>query len=120
MSFTSSFKIVATRNEYVHALLMYFTCEFSKTKGRVRFSTGPYDEYTHWKQTIFYLKVRKTRFVFLTFLKDYATVCTNEEMNVEFEMKPNVKNNRDLDMKIKFDHDGSVAQLHEVNDYKMR
>ena len=41
-------------------------------------------------------------------------------MNVEFEMKPNVKNNRDLDMKIKFDHDGSVAQLHEVNDYKMR
>ena len=60
LSFTSSFKIVATRNEYVHALLMYFTCEFSKTKGRVRFSTGPYDEYTLWKQTIVYLKVQKT------------------------------------------------------------
>ena len=41
-------------------------------------------------------------------------------MKVEFEMKPNAKNNRDLDMKIKFDHEGKTSQLHEENDYKMR
>ena len=52
--------------------------------------------------------------------KDYAVVCKDEEMKVEFEMKPNAKNNRDLDMKIKFDHEGKTSQLHEENDYKMR
>jgi len=107
LTFKSNFSLTATRNEYVHALLFYFKCEFSKTKGRISFSTGPYDEYTHWKQTIFYLK-------------DYAVVCKDEEMKVEFEMKPNAKNNRDLDMKIKFDHEGKTSQLHEENDYKMR
>lgn len=57
LSFSAKTEITATRNEYIHGLLVYFQCEFSKTKGPVRFSTGPFDEYTHWKQTIFYLHV---------------------------------------------------------------
>ena len=57
LTFTSEVKLRASRDDYVHALLCFFSCEFSKTKGRIRFSTGPADEQTHWKQTIFYLKV---------------------------------------------------------------
>lgn len=107
LTFTRQFEVTATRNEYVHALVVYFNCEFSKTKGKINFSTGPFDEYTHWKQTIFYLK-------------EYATVSKDESMAIEFSMKPNVKNNRDLDINIKIDHTGAVAQLHENNEYKMR
>ena len=59
LTFSSEFKITASRNDYMHAFLCFWSCEFSKTKGRIRFSTGPADEYTHWKQTIFYLKVKK-------------------------------------------------------------
>jgi len=60
LTFSSEFKITASRNDYMHAFLCFWSCEFSKTKGRIRFSTGPADEYTHWKQTIFYLKVKKS------------------------------------------------------------
>ena len=47
-------------------------------------------------------------------------MCKDEQMHVEFEMKPNASNNRDLDMKIKFKHEGATSQLTEENDYKMR
>jgi len=107
LSFSAKTEIVATRNEYIHGLLVYFQCEFSKTKGPVRFSTGPFDEYTHWKQTIFYLH-------------DYITVSRGEKVRIEFSMKPNGKNKRDLDMTLKVDHDGAVGSLHENNEYKMR
>jgi len=107
LSFSAKTEIIATRNDYVHGLLVYFQCEFSKTKGPVRFSTGPFDEYTHWKQTIFYLN-------------DYITVSRGEKIQIEFSMKPNGKNKRDLDMNLKVDHDGVVGSLHENNEYKMR
>lgn len=43
-----------------------------------------------------------------------------EKIQIEFSMKPNGKNKRDLDMNLKVDHDGAVASLHENNEYKMR
>ena len=43
-----------------------------------------------------------------------------EKIKIEFSMKPNGKNKRDLDMNLKVDHDGAVASLHENNEYKMR
>ena len=57
LNFSVKTVVQAMRNEYIHGLVVYFRCDFSKTQGNVRFSTGPFDEYTHWKQAIFYLKV---------------------------------------------------------------
>ena len=48
------------------------------------------------------------------------TVSRGEKVEIEFSMKPNGKNKRDLDMELKVDHDGAVASLHEKNLYKMR
>ena len=41
----------------MHALLTYFTIDFAAVPEMkpVHFGTGPYDRYTHWKQTVFYL-----------------------------------------------------------------
>lgn len=107
LAFSSKVTLKANRDDYVHALLCFFSCEFSKTKGRLRFSTGPADEQTHWKHTIFYLK-------------DVITICQGETVAVEFEMAPGEKNKRDLAIKIKTDFDGSKSTLHENNPYKMR
>jgi len=107
LSFTSDITLRASRDDYIHALLCFWSCEFSKTKGRIRFSTGPADENTHWKQVIFYLK-------------DVITISSGEEVSVQFGMKPNETNKRNLEIKIKTDFNGQKSALHENNDYKMR
>ncbi|VDN35142.1 unnamed protein product [Cylicostephanus goldi] len=70
------------------ALVTFFTVEFSKCHKRTGFSTGPDVQYTHWKQTVFYLM-------------DALTVKKGEEMTGYFSVAPNARNERDLDFKIK-------------------
>ncbi|EFP00766.1 hypothetical protein GCK72_022012 [Caenorhabditis remanei] len=106
LSFSSPFQLKCKRNDYVQAFVTFFTVEFSKCHKRTGFSTGPDVQYTHWKQTVFYLK-------------DALTVKTGELINGNFEMAPNQKNNRDLDINIKFDFKGEVCELEEDNTYSM-
>ena len=47
---------------------------------RFPFYPAPDCHYTHWKQTVFYLE-------------DYLTVKYGEELNGEFKMQPNPRNN---------------------------
>ncbi|CAP31806.1 Protein CBR-PRMT-1 [Caenorhabditis briggsae] len=106
LSFSSPFQLKTKRNDYVQAFVTFFTVEFSKCHKRTGFSTGPDVQYTHWKQTVFYLK-------------DALTVRTGEIINGNFSMAPNQKNNRDLDINIKFDFKGEVCELEEDNTYSM-
>eukprot|EP00474_Spongospora_subterranea_P006576 CRZ07034.1 hypothetical protein [Spongospora subterranea] len=55
LDFESGFQLQIFRKDYVQALVCFFDVEFSVCDGRVGFSTGPHDRYTHWKQTVFYL-----------------------------------------------------------------
>uniref|UniRef100_A0A914X0E4 Arginine methyltransferase 1 n=1 Tax=Plectus sambesii TaxID=2011161 RepID=A0A914X0E4_9BILA len=56
LSWTADFTLIARRNDYIQALVSFFTVEFSKCHKRTGFSTGPDARYTHWKQTVFYLE----------------------------------------------------------------
>ena len=74
LAFKADFELEMKRNDYCHALVTYFDIEFSKCHKPVFFSTGkkkgdlataywfsfvfigPHAAYTHWKQTVFYLK----------------------------------------------------------------
>jgi protein arginine N-methyltransferase 1 len=56
LAFETPFKIAMRRNDYIHAVVAYFDIEFSHAHKPIRFSTGPHAKYTHWKQTVFYLK----------------------------------------------------------------
>ncbi|KAF3854541.1 hypothetical protein F7725_022596 [Dissostichus mawsoni] len=76
LSFTSAFCLQIQRNDYIHALVTYFHIEFTKCHKK----TAPDAQYTHWKQTVFYLE-------------DYLTVRRGEEIVGSIEMKPNEKNN---------------------------
>jgi len=107
LAFSSPFSLQLRRNDYVHALVTFFTIEFTKCHKRMGFSTSPDSPYTHWKQTVFYLD-------------DYLTVKRNEEIFGVFAMKPNARNNRDLDFDVEVSFQGELCSLTEKNTYRMR
>lgn len=107
LEFSSPFKLVCKRNDFVQALVTYFNIEFTKCHKRIGFSTSPEATYTHWKQTVFYLD-------------DYLTVKKGEEINGTFKMKPNDRNKRDLDFNIEIEFKGEYSDLYENNKYRMR
>jgi len=107
LAFNSPFNLTVKRDDYVHAVIAYFNIEFTKCHKRTGFSTSPDSRYTHWKQTVFYLE-------------DYITAKTGETITGTFTMKPNERNNRDLDMEMSVDFDGELSSLHESRQYKMR
>uniref|UniRef100_A0AAY4EGI0 type I protein arginine methyltransferase n=1 Tax=Denticeps clupeoides TaxID=299321 RepID=A0AAY4EGI0_9TELE len=107
LSFTSAFCLQIQRNDYVHALVTYFNIEFTKCHKKTGFSTAPDAASTHWKQTVFYLE-------------DYLTVRRGEEILGSITVKPNEKNERDLDFTFELDFKGQLCDAAISHDYKMR
>uniref|UniRef100_A0A182PN09 type I protein arginine methyltransferase n=1 Tax=Anopheles epiroticus TaxID=199890 RepID=A0A182PN09_9DIPT len=107
LEFESSFCLMVKRNDFIQALVTYFNVEFTKCHKRLGFSTAPDAPYTHWKQTVFYFD-------------DYLTVKKGEEVHGTFKMKPNVRNNRDLDFTIDLQFKGELSKVDEKNHYRMR
>lgn len=107
LDFSAAFTLNMKRNDFVQALVTYFNVEFTKCHKRLGFSTSPEAAYTHWKQTVFYFD-------------EYLTVKKGEECRGVFQMKPNERNNRDLDFTIAIDFEGELCQVKESNHYRMR
>lgn len=89
LAFSCPFDLVARRDDFIHALVAWFDIEFTACHKPIRFSTGPHTKYTHWKQTVFYLK-------------DVLTVEQGEKIECSLHNRPNEKNKRDLDIKIQY------------------
>ncbi|TVU09311.1 hypothetical protein EJB05_42774 [Eragrostis curvula] len=106
-SFTVPFKLVAERNDYIHALVAYFNVSFSKCHKLMGFSTGPRSKATHWKQTVLYLE-------------DVLTICEGETLSGSMTVTPNKKNPRDIDIKLKYSLNGHRCQVSRTQYYKMR
>ncbi|KAL6846423.1 hypothetical protein ACP4OV_023871 [Aristida adscensionis] len=106
-SFTVPFKLVAERNDYIHALVAYFNVSFTKCHKMMGFSTGPRSKATHWKQTVLYLE-------------DVVTICQGETLMGSMTVTPNKKNPRDIDIKLKYSLDGHRCQVSRTQYYKMR
>lgn len=80
LDFSSNLSLEVSRDDYCHALVAYFTAEFSKSHTKLGFCTGtldwrelcsaarvltccfccccagPRSQYTHWNKTVFYLQ----------------------------------------------------------------
>nr|CAD2132429.1 unnamed protein product [Meloidogyne enterolobii]CAD2135388.1 unnamed protein product [Meloidogyne enterolobii] len=106
LTFESPFTLRFIRNDYVQALVSFFTIEFTKCHKRVGFSTAPDQKYTHWKQTVFYLC-------------DSITCKKGEQMEGVFGVMPNSRNPRDLDFRITINFAGELCELQENNKYVM-
>ncbi len=98
LAFRVPFSLRAQRNDFIHALIAWFDIEFTACHKAIRFSTGPHTKYTHWKQTVFYLR-------------EVLTVEDGETLYGELENRPNSRNKRDLDIKISYELDcGDAAR----------
>lgn len=106
-SFTAPFKLVANRDDYIHALVAYFDVSFTKCHKLTGFSTGPKSRSTHWKQTVLYLE-------------DVLTVCEGEAITGTMTVAPNKKNPRDVEIMLKYSLNGRRSVISKVQYYKMR
>lgn len=93
-TFKAPFSLPAKRNDFVHALIAWFDIDFTACHKPISFSTGPHAKYTHWKQTVFYLR-------------DVLTMEEGEVITGTLENKPNDKNKRDLDITISYKFDAA-------------
>jgi len=107
LTFRSEFALHAQRNDYVHAFIAWFDITFSCCHKPVYFSTSPSSKYTHWKQTVFYLK-------------DTLSVSSGEKITGFIDVAPNKINPRDLDISIGYDFDGKYQSVHKVQDFVLR
>lgn len=89
LSFSVPFNLRCQRNDFIHALIAWFDIDFTACHKPIRFSTGPHTKYTHWKQTVFYLR-------------EVLTVEEGESVAGYLTNKPNAKNKRDLDIQIDY------------------
>jgi predicted RNA methylase len=101
------FELTVTRDDFIHALVMHFDIDFSRSHTPTTFSTGPHAHYTHWKQTVFYLDT-------------VLTVKAGERLTGRMRCWPNPKNHRDLNFELWLTFQGELmqAELHQV--YHMR
>lgn len=110
LDFDADFYLRLNREDYCHAFVSYFNVEFSKTHTRLRFSTGPEAEYTHWKQTVFYLDE--------PIVGDKGDIVSGH-----IAVRRNNKNPRDLDIHItsqKDGKDGEEAKFKNERHYRLR
>ncbi|KAM0752473.1 S-adenosyl-L-methionine-dependent methyltransferase [Meredithblackwellia eburnea MCA 4105] len=105
LAFSAPFKLIATRNDYVHAILGWFDVSFRACHKAVSFSTGPHAKYTHWKQTVLYLG-------------DMVTLKANDTIDGNISIKPNASNPRDLDIVLDYKVDGAHPAA-EKREYRM-
>jgi len=107
LTFSSKFSCTGQRNDFVHALIAWFDITFSCCHKPVYFTTAPNAQYTHWKQTVFYMK-------------DCLSISKGEVISGTIDVSPNSKNHRDLDIKMHVDFEGRYQTLHQTQEYVIR
>lgn len=107
MVFSSDFILVSNRNDYIHGIVAYFECAFTQVHKPMGWSTSPFSKYTHWKQTIFYLR-------------ETIVICQGEHLAGKITCCPNKKNPRDLDIQLQIKFDGTHCKLNCSQSYRLR
>lgn len=90
LAFNASFSLPCRKPDFIHALIAWFDIDFTACHKTISFSTGPHSKYTHWKQTVFYLR-------------EVLTVEDGEFVKGVLSSKPNAKKPRDLDINISYE-----------------
>jgi protein arginine N-methyltransferase 1 len=106
----------------VHAFLAWFDIVFDCTHKKVKFSTGPHAQYTHWKYVCTQLSVVFFWHLFLLnrqtvfYTPSTITIKRGQKITGSISCAPNKRNNRDLDIGISY----AVGDEEETTvEYKM-
>ena len=73
----------------------------------IEFSTGPHADYTHWKQTVFYLE-------------EPITIGEGEKITGSIKCNPNAKNPRDLDILLDYKCIGAQCEADRSQMFRLR
>ncbi|PWN21416.1 S-adenosyl-L-methionine-dependent methyltransferase [Microstroma glucosiphilum] len=106
LTFSNTFTLKASRNDYVHAFLGWFDIGFEACHKPVRFSTGPHSRYTHWKSTVFYIP-------------EALMLSQDQEIKGSIKVSPNERNHRDLDIVLGWEVQGQGEEGKGEMAYKM-
>ena len=108
LAFKKDFKIVFNRDDTCHAIVVHFDTIFDHgLDTKIKFGTGPDDEYTHWKQTVFYLN-------------DIMRVSCGDTLTGTISSKPNAGNPRDLDITIDYEYNCKGTRVGGSQFYRLR
>lgn len=107
LDFNVPYEVVARRQDFVHAMVVWFDVEFTHCHVPLSFSTGPADEYTHWKQTVMYLN-------------KVLAVSPGDNIKGTLACSRNAKNPRDLDIVLHYEADVETGRVCEDQDYRLR
>jgi protein arginine N-methyltransferase 1 len=55
VNFSATYNLNIKKNSTASSLITWFDCHFDDVKRKVILSTSPFEPYTHWKNTIFYI-----------------------------------------------------------------
>lgn len=97
------FRLTSLDNHLTHCFTVYFDVEFRGPEKKVKLSTSPFDEETHWCQTALYFD-------------EPIQLDYNDQIYGKFIMRPNDKNPRDQDISLVF----NVNQKKIEKNYKLR
>lgn len=108
LAFTAPFQLHVQRSDFIHAIIAWFDIDFTACHVPIKFSTGPHTKYTHWKQTVFYLR-------------EVLTVEEGEIVSGVLASKRNAQKPRDLDIQLsyKLETEDSLRKASGVCGYKM-
>jgi len=108
LAYSSQFLLHVQRDDFIHAIVAWFDVDFTACHKPIRFSTGPHAKYTHWKQTVLYLR-------------EVLTVQKGEQVRGVLSSKPNQVKKRDLDIVISYEleTDDVTRSASGGADYKM-
>jgi protein arginine N-methyltransferase 1 len=95
LDFTADFEITFNRKDSCHGLTAWFDVQFSKCHVPVGFTTAPFADYTHWKQTVFYIK-------------NPFHAEKDDVLKGRIEVKKNPNNHRDLNVALSLDFKGAT------------
>ena len=56
INFETKFELTFNMSDSLSALAGWFDVQFSKVPNTIKFTTSPFNQYTRWKQTIFYFE----------------------------------------------------------------
>jgi protein arginine N-methyltransferase 1 len=85
LNFDSTFSLQCLRRDMCHAIVAYFNVQFSRSHRAIGFSTGPRAQYTHWKQTVFYIQ-------------NALPVEAGDTIKGRIKVARNARNPRDIDI----------------------
>ncbi|EGV62643.1 hypothetical protein CANTEDRAFT_115202 [Yamadazyma tenuis ATCC 10573] len=103
LTFSRTFKLHPTANEFCHAFIVWFDCDFPGSE-KVSLKTGPMDHYTHWKQTVFYMD-------------QVLNVKESDTIKGTISARPNSTNPREIDIEISWELVTTDKSRHQVGKY---